>query len=98
MSTRLKQLVKAGVVEHGGSKDNFSYKLTPAGLELRPVVELLGAWGHRWAQSNLHREDLDAGLLMWDMRRSIDPAIFPTHRVVVQFEYADAPKDRNIGG
>lgn len=92
LSTRLKQLVKAGVVEHGGSKDNYSYKLTPAGLELRPVVELLGAWGHRWARSNLEREDLDAGLLMWDMRRSIDPTIFPGHRVVVQFEYADAPK------
>lgn len=91
LSTRLKQLVKAGVVEPSESKGNPSYKLTPAGIELRPVVELLGAWGHRWARSNLHREDLDAGLLMWDMRRSVDPAVFPSHRVVVQFEYADAP-------
>ena len=28
---------------------------------------------------------------MWDMRRSIDPKVFPSHRVVVQFEYPDAP-------
>jgi hypothetical protein len=59
---------------------------------LRPVVELLGAWGHRWARSRLNKEDLDAGLLMWDMRRSVDPAVFPDHRIVVQFEYPDAPK------
>lgn len=28
---------------------------------------------------------------MWDMRRSIDPGAFPERRVVVQFEYPDAP-------
>ena len=91
LSARLKQLVKAGVIVLGGGKGNHTYNLTPAGLELRPVVELLGAWGHRWVPSNLSKGDLDAGLLMWDMRRSVNPAIFPNHRIVVQFEYADAP-------
>lgn len=92
LSTRLKQLVNAGVIELGGSKGNHTYKLTSAGLELRPVIELLGAWGHRWARSDLNKVDLDVGLLMWDMRRSIDPAVFPEHRIVVQFEYPDAPE------
>ena len=92
LSTRLKQLLKAGVVELSGSKRNHTYNLTAAGKELRPVIELLGAWGHRWARSDLNSGDLDAGLLMWDMRRSVDPSIFPRHRVVVQFEYPDAPK------
>jgi len=92
LSTRLKQLVEAKVVTRTGHKGGNVYELTTAGLELRPVVELLGAWGHRWARSNLNKEDLDAGLLMWDMRRSVDPSIFPKHRVVVQFEYPDAPK------
>ena len=92
LSARLKQLVKAGVIELCGNKGNYTYNLTPAGLELRPIVELLGAWGHRWARSNLNKDDLDAGLLMWDMRRSVDPAIFPNHRIVVQFEYFDAPQ------
>ncbi|MEO8332006.1 MAG: SCP2 sterol-binding domain-containing protein, partial [Gallionella sp.] len=36
--------------------------------------------------------DLDAGLLMWDMRRTVDPAVFPGHRIVVQFQYPDAPQ------
>ena len=61
-------------------------------MELRPIVELFGAWGHRWARSNLNKIDLDAGLLMWDMRRTVDPAIFKSHRIVVQFDYPDAPK------
>lgn len=92
LSARLKSLITAGVVELAGSKGNFTYQLTQAGKELRPVIELLGAWGHRWVRSDLNNDDLDAGLLMWDMRRSVDPAIFPSHRVVVQFEYPDAAK------
>jgi DNA-binding HxlR family transcriptional regulator len=92
LSARLKQLVEAGVIKQSGNKGNCTYSLTPAGLELRPIVELFGAWGHRWARSNLNKIDLDAGLLMWDMRRTVDPEIFPSDRIVVQFEYPDAPK------
>ncbi|MDA3869070.1 MAG: helix-turn-helix domain-containing protein [Gammaproteobacteria bacterium] len=92
LSTRLKQLIKSGVIELVGSKGSHKYHLTQAGKELQPVVELLGVWGHRWVRSNLNSGDLDAGLLMWDMRRSVDPSVFPEHRVVVQFEYPDAAK------
>lgn len=92
LSTRLKQLVRDGVIERHGSGKNSSYSLTEAGRELRPIVELMGAWGHRWATSKLHEEDLDASLLMWDMRRSIDPSAFPSRRIVVQFIYPDAPQ------
>jgi DNA-binding HxlR family transcriptional regulator len=92
LSTRLKQLTKAGVVQREGNAGNVRYTLTRAGSELRPVIELLGAWGHRWVRSDLNNNDLDAGLLMWDMRRSIDPSVMPDQRIVVQFEYPDAPK------
>lgn len=92
LSTRLKQLIKAGVIELNSKTSGRTYKLTQAGKELRPVIELMGAWGHRWARSDLNSNDLDAGLLMWDMRRSVDPDIFPDCRVVVQFTYPDAPE------
>lgn len=92
LSSRLKQLVDAGVISQEGGRGSCSYELTPAGLELKPVIEILGAWGHRWARSNLHQGDLDASLLMWDMRRSVDAAVFPEQRVVVRFEYPDAPR------
>lgn len=90
LSKRLKQLVEAGVIAHDSNGAGNGYQLTAAGEELRPIVELMGAWGHRWAHTSLREEDLDAGLLMWDMRRSIDPGAFPMRRVVVQFEYPDA--------
>jgi len=89
LSSRLKKLVEAGVIVQNKKK---TYSLTKAGTELRPIIELLGAWGHRWAISNLEKNDLDASLLMWDMRRSINPKVFPSHRVVVEFEFFDAPK------
>ncbi|WP_428609271.1 winged helix-turn-helix transcriptional regulator [Sedimenticola sp.] len=92
LSKRLKQLAEAGIIDCQKEGGTIRYTLTNAGRELRPIVELMGAWGHRWAQSELNEDDLDAGLLMWDMRRSVDPAVFPAHRVVVQFEYPDAPK------
>ena len=91
LSQRLKSLVKAGVLRSRREHGVNHYELTPAGQELRPIVELMGAWGHRWVRSDLSRQDLDAGLLMWDMRRSVDADVFPDHRVVVQFEYPDAP-------
>ena len=90
LSARLKQLVAAGVVARSGSKGKYVYQLTEAGQELKPVVQLLGAWGHRWVRTSLVVDDLDASLLMWDMRRSVNPDAFPNHRVVVQFEYPDA--------
>ena len=90
LSARLKQLVQAGVVTRTGRKNKYVYELTKAGRELTPVVQLLGAWGHRWVPTSLVVEDLDASLLMWDMRRSINQEVFPEHRIVVQFEYADA--------
>ena len=92
LSGRLRQLEDAGVVSRNGSRGSYSYELTAAGLELRPAIEILGAWGHRWARSNLHKGDLDAGPLMWDMRRTVDPSMFPVKRIVVRFEYPDAPR------
>src|SRR3954467_6374623 len=48
LSKRLQQLVRAGVVERHEEDGDVRYLLTPAGHELRPVVEALGAWGTRW--------------------------------------------------
>lgn len=91
LSQRLKSLERAGIVERHGAGTRTSYTLTPAGEELRPLVEFLGSWGQRWARSQLREGDLDAGLLMWDVRRHVDAAHFPPHRTVVRFGFADLP-------
>ena len=51
LTLRLRKLEKAGVIEREKQQDRREvwYKLTPAGQELRPVVEALWAWGLRYA-------------------------------------------------
>lgn len=97
LSQRLKALQEYGVIERRSSENGRggAYFLTPAGEELRPIVMSFGEWGQRWVRSYIQEEDLDAGLLMWDMRRWIDAAAFPPQRVAIEFEFPDAPqKDR----
>jgi hypothetical protein len=65
-----------------------SYELTESGLELRPVVDALGAWGARWV-GDLGEEDLDPHLLLWDVRRTIPVARWPRGRTVVAIRFED---------
>ena len=90
LSKRLGQLVRAGLVERHPDGHEVQYSLTPAGAELRPIVEALGAWGVRWI-GNLGEEDLDPSLLLWDMHRNVDHAAVPAGRTVVQFRFPDVP-------
>jgi hypothetical protein len=51
----------------------------------------LGHWGARWIGSRLRREQLDAGFLMWDIRRFARMEHFPAgRRVIVHFVFTDA--------
>ncbi|MEQ9812152.1 MAG: helix-turn-helix domain-containing protein [Azospirillaceae bacterium] len=97
LSQRLKELEAVGIVERRpapGEPDVLEYALTAAGRDLMPVVESLGCWGHRWVESRLSLEHLDAGLLMWDMRRNLDPTPMPLRRNVIQFSYPELTPDQ----
>jgi DNA-binding HxlR family transcriptional regulator len=91
LSTRLKSLQDAGVVEQVASPGGGSrYLLTRAGEELAAIIWRLGTWGHRWARSELGEDELDPAMLMWDIHRSLDMDYFdPGQRCVVQFELTD---------
>lgn len=90
LSKRLTQLTRARIVERVADGRDVRYVLTPAGQELRPVVEALGTWGTRWI-GEIGDEDLDPKLLLWDMHRHIDHAAVPKSRTVVEFRFPDAP-------
>jgi DNA-binding HxlR family transcriptional regulator len=90
LSTRLHQLVRAGVVARQDTGIDVRYRLTEAGEELRPVVEALGRWGIRWI-GELGDVDLDPKLLLWDMHRNVDHAAVPAGHSVVQFIFTDVP-------
>jgi DNA-binding HxlR family transcriptional regulator len=90
LSKRLTALVRAGIVERRADGTDVRYLLTPAGQELRPVVEALGVWGTRWI-GELGDADLDPKLLLWDMHRNVDRESVPDGRTVVAFRFSDVP-------
>ncbi len=98
LSQRLKELEDAGVVVRSAAAngDHAEYRLTEAGEELRPIIMQMGFWGRRWIQQEVSREDLDVGLLMWDIRRRIDVERLPERRVVVRFDFEDAPDGLDV--
>ena len=91
LSKRLKELEQAGVIAAvpTGQPGIFDYKLTEAGEDLRPVVMSLGVWGQRWVESSLSLKNLDPSLLMWDMRRNLDPTPLPPRRCTVNFLFPE---------
>ena len=98
LSKRLKQLEVAGVIRRLRSSDDetVEYQLTPAGEELKSVVFGLGIWGQRWIEAQSSLKNLDPSLLMWDMRRNLDPTPIPPSRCVIQIMYPEqSPGKRN---
>ncbi|HEY1075232.1 MAG TPA: helix-turn-helix domain-containing protein [Fontimonas sp.] len=95
LSKRLKELERCGVVQvTRKSKGEVEYHLTPAGEDLRPLIMGIGAWGQRWVESKLSLKNLDPSLLMWDMRRNLNPKPLPTRRCTIQFLYPEVTPAR----
>ena len=97
LSKRLKDLEEQGVVVRVANRDEpgvFEYHLTRSGHSLKAVVEAVGKWGQHWVETSLSLKNLDPSLLMWDMRRNIDPTPIPKRRCVVQFLYPELPSAR----
>jgi DNA-binding HxlR family transcriptional regulator len=87
LSKRLKTLERVGVVERRSGRNGqaVEYHLTPAGEELRPIIESMGIWGQRWARGDVTGRHMDASLLMWDIHRNVEVDELPIPRVVVHF-------------
>lgn len=90
LAQRLRHLEEIGVVRHTADGKVSEYSLTNAGEELRPIIMALGHWGASWIGSVLREDELDAGLLMWDIRRFARIAEFPQHPIVIHFRLRDA--------
>lgn len=90
LSQRLHRLEEAGVLRRTAVGKVWEYHLTEAGEALRPIVMALGHWGAQWVGSRLRDDELDAGLLMWDVRRFVCLPAFPARTVVIHFQFRDA--------
>jgi DNA-binding HxlR family transcriptional regulator len=95
LSKRLKELEQAGVIRGvPGPTGVTEYRLTDAGEELRPLIMGMGTWGQRWVESRLSLKNLDPTLLMWDMRRNLDPGPLPPGRRTIQFLFPELVETR----
>ncbi len=92
LSKRLKDLEKAGIIRRtqmAGQPELFEYQLTKAGRDLAPIIEAIGVWGQRWIETEASLQNLDPDLLMWDMRRNINPTPMPRRRNTIQVIFTD---------
>ncbi|HYD96141.1 MAG TPA: winged helix-turn-helix transcriptional regulator [Noviherbaspirillum sp.] len=90
LAQRLRHLEEIGVVRRHAAGKVWEYSLTESGQELGPIIMALGNWGARWMNSRFRDDELDPALLMWDIRRSVRLAMFPSDPVVIQFDLHDA--------
>lgn len=73
LSTRLKQLVEDGIIvrREGAGPKAASYRLTPSGRELKPMLKFMAAWGLKWSGRNIKEDSVDIGALMWDVQKTL---------------------------
>ena len=92
LAQRLKELEAAGAVacRAGPRGSKGSYRLTPAGEALGAVVKAMAGWGQEWVDVEPSVRDVDARLLMWDIRRNVKPLPEMPPRFNVHFLFPDA--------
>ncbi len=95
LAQRLREMAEAEVIslEPKSQGRGHLYRLTPAGEDFRPIIELMSAWGQRWNQAILP-EELNPTLLMFGARRQIERAELPSGRTVIRFEFRGVPKTK----
>jgi len=98
LSRRLKQLEAEGVIERRRSREagGHTYHLTEAGRDFVPVVEALGIWGQRWSRRELADDEVDLGLLVWSLERSVKADAFGSGRSVVRLQLVDLPPGQSL--
>ena len=95
LSKRLKDMEAKGLVTRrdDGPGGHSAYTTTPFADELEPLIRELGEWAHRNVDCEVSLRDLDARLLMWNIRRKIDRLQLPKRKSVIQFILTDPPNE-----
>jgi DNA-binding HxlR family transcriptional regulator len=94
LTQRLRYLEDVGVIDSQPAGRGRGYRLSKAGEEFHGVIEELGAWGQRWVHGRASAENLDAMLLMWNVRRRLAVDQLPDRRIVVRFDFRGVPPGR----
>jgi hypothetical protein len=85
LAKRLRHLEECGIIirkKISGQK-GYEYRLTAAGKELGPLIEVLAVWGMRWARSQLTDDELDVEFLMRELQRRLRTDHLPEGETVI---------------
>ena len=91
LSQRLRHLQAVGLVVRAVEHGTVEYHLTPAGRDLRAVLQSLGDWAVTWAFSDPDPAELDPDLVVRWISRHLAHDRLPRRRVVVGFEVLGRP-------
>ncbi len=87
LAKRLRRLEECGIIirkKLSGQKV-YEYRLTAAGKELSPLLEILAVWGMRWARGQLTDDELDVEFLMREVQRRLQTEHLPDGETVICF-------------
>jgi DNA-binding HxlR family transcriptional regulator len=91
LTKRLRHLEESGIVirKKLSGRKGYEYRLTAAGKELGPLIEVLAVWGMRWARDQLTDDELDVEFLMQELRRRLQTEHLPDGETVICLMFDD---------
>ena len=96
LSKRLRHLEECGIIirKRLSGRSGFEYRLTAAGKELSPLLEVLAIWGMRWARSQLTDDELDVEFLMQELQRRLQTEHLPDGETVICLMFDELTKHK----
>ncbi len=96
LAKRLRTLEDSGIIirkKLSGQK-GYEYRLTAAGKELSPLLEILAVWGMRWARGRLTDDELDVEFLMREVQRRLQTEHLPDGETVICFIFDELTEQK----
>ena len=97
LTKRLRQLEDGGIIirKKLSSQKGYEYRLTAAGKELSPLIEVLAVWGMRWTRGQLSDDELDVEFLMRELQRRIQTEQLPDGETIICLIFDELPKHKS---
>ncbi len=96
LAKRLRCLEERGIIirKKLSGQRGYEYRLTAAGKELGPLIEVLAVWGMRWARSQLTDDELDVEFLMRELQRRLQTEYLPDGVTVICLMFDELTKHK----
>lgn len=96
LAKRLRHLEECGILIRRklSGQRSYEYRLTAAGRELSPLLEVLSVWGMRWARGQLTDDELDLEFMMREFQRGLKTEHLPDGETVIRVAFDELTKHK----